>query len=233
MNFIASLPTIHHKLVDWNECANSNNKNYKTGVTHPRSQVAKRCFATMVCEQECVTSVTKVKTKPARYVFLNLIIMSFPCTKCGLCCKHIDKVKQLSDYHTGDGICIYYDPKIGCQIYPNRPYICKYKHDGIVWIDTPGLDADVYGKDDQKAMAGAFQMADFVLLVHRVDLGELDKNEMELYHDLIQRNSCQKMCLVLTQIDQVNNEQLEQVISSLNRQLALNTKTTKLKPIKN
>ncbi len=35
-------------------------KKLVTGVTHPRSQGAKLCFATMVCEQECVTSVIYV-----------------------------------------------------------------------------------------------------------------------------------------------------------------------------
>ena len=56
------------------------------------------------------------------YKILN---MSFPCTKCGLCCQHIDKVIQLSAYHSGDGICIHYDPNIGCKIYSNRPDVCR------------------------------------------------------------------------------------------------------------
>lgn len=51
--------------------------------------------------------------------------MSFPCTKCGLCCIHIDKVEQLAHYHSGDGICMHYDPQIGCKIYQDRPIICK------------------------------------------------------------------------------------------------------------
>ena len=95
----------------------------------------------------------------------------------------------------------------------------EYLHNEIIWIDTPGLDADIKGLDDTKAMAGAFKMADFVFLVHRVDTGELDKHEMQLYHDLIQHNATKKMCLVLTQIDQLDNTQLDQVISTITKQM--------------
>lgn len=51
--------------------------------------------------------------------------MSFPCTRCGLCCQNIDKVEQLSSYHNGNGICFYYDSEIGCKIYENRPDACR------------------------------------------------------------------------------------------------------------
>jgi small GTP-binding protein len=97
----------------------------------------------------------------------------------------------------------------------------EYKHDGIVWIDTPGLDADVKKKDDQQAKSGAFQMADFIFLVHRVDAGELDKYELQLYQDMIKqdRNSSKKMCLVLTQIDQINKIQLYPVLYKIKRQI--------------
>lgn len=48
----------------------------------------------------------------------------FYCSRCGLCCKHIDKIPQLSEYHDGDGICRYLvDNK--CSIYESRPDICN------------------------------------------------------------------------------------------------------------
>lgn len=51
--------------------------------------------------------------------------MSFPCTRCGLCCKAIHKVAELSDYHDGDGICRYYSERAGCVIYETRPLVCR------------------------------------------------------------------------------------------------------------
>lgn len=48
----------------------------------------------------------------------------FYCSRCGLCCKHIDKIPQLSEYHDGDGVCRYLvDNK--CSIYELRPDICN------------------------------------------------------------------------------------------------------------
>ena len=51
--------------------------------------------------------------------------MSFPCTRCGLCCQHIANIPQLANYHNGDGICKYYDAPRGCTIYDRRPDICR------------------------------------------------------------------------------------------------------------
>jgi hypothetical protein len=53
------------------------------------------------------------------------LFMTFPCTKCGLCCQHINDVSQLIEYHSGNGICIHFDEKIGCVIYENRPQVCR------------------------------------------------------------------------------------------------------------
>ncbi|WP_374759877.1 YkgJ family cysteine cluster protein [Iodobacter sp.] len=51
--------------------------------------------------------------------------MSFPCTKCGQCCKNIGKIKQLSEFHLGNGICIYFNENVGCTIYQSRPDVCR------------------------------------------------------------------------------------------------------------
>jgi hypothetical protein len=51
--------------------------------------------------------------------------MSFPCTKCGLCCKNITNVVGLEDFHQGDGVCIYYHSSGECLIYQDRPLICR------------------------------------------------------------------------------------------------------------
>ena len=40
----------------------------------------------------------------------------FECNQCGLCCRNIDKIPQLKDFHNGNGICKYlHDNK--CSIY--------------------------------------------------------------------------------------------------------------------
>ena len=51
--------------------------------------------------------------------------MSFPCSQCGLCCQHIDKVAQLHDYQLASGNCRFYAEGVGCTIYENRPVVCK------------------------------------------------------------------------------------------------------------
>ena len=50
----------------------------------------------------------------------------FRCIKCGLCCKNIQLVPQLHEYHNGDGICRFLDLKTNlCSIYNHRPDICN------------------------------------------------------------------------------------------------------------
>lgn len=98
--------------------------------------------------------------------------------------------------------------------------VSEYKYNDIIWVDTPGLDADVYGEDDKKAREGAFKIADFLFLVHSVKTGELDKYEMQLYRDLMEqdKNYNKKMFLVLTQIDQLVKEDFQRVFKRIKEQ---------------
>lgn len=82
--------------------------------------------------------------------------------------------------------------------------VSEYEHDGVVWVDTPGLDVDPTETDDPKAYKAAYEIADFLLLVHRVTEGDLDKYEIKAFCDLAKQAKYyrQKMVLVLTQIDQ-------------------------------
>lgn len=50
--------------------------------------------------------------------------MSFFCDKCGLCCRHIDKVPQLAHFDLGNGVCKYLRDNL-CSIYDDRPEICR------------------------------------------------------------------------------------------------------------
>jgi small GTP-binding protein len=99
--------------------------------------------------------------------------------------------------------------------------VSDFSHDGVTWIDTPGLDADVHGEDDRRAMEAALESADILCLVHNVKAGELDRREMQLYKQLMRQDSNyrSKLVLVLTQIDQVNPEDLNQVLKKIDEQL--------------
>ncbi|HIF9164002.1 TPA: GTPase [Photobacterium damselae] len=104
-----------------------------------------------------------------------------------------------------------------------RETICNedYEHDNVIWVDTPGLDADVHGEDDAAAMKGAFEVADFIFLVHQVTAGELDKYEMNVFQQLAKqdKNYRKKMFLILTQIDQKTPEDLAIIQQTIIHQL--------------
>lgn len=51
--------------------------------------------------------------------------MMFECMRCGICCRKIDKIPELSKFHVGDGVCIYLSDENLCEIYSNRPDICN------------------------------------------------------------------------------------------------------------
>lgn len=51
--------------------------------------------------------------------------MSFPCTRCGLCCQKIKGIVELEDFHSGDGKCKHYSKNDGCLIYQERPLVCR------------------------------------------------------------------------------------------------------------
>ncbi|ENO8808320.1 GTPase [Photobacterium damselae] len=104
-----------------------------------------------------------------------------------------------------------------------RETICNedYEHNHVIWVDTPGLDADIHGEDDAAAMKGAFEVADFIFLVHQVTAGELDKYEMNVFQQLAKqdKNYRKKMFLILTQIDQKTPEDLSLVQTTIAQQL--------------
>jgi len=50
----------------------------------------------------------------------------FPCTKCGLCCQHIETIEELKDFDVGNGVCKYFNTiDNSCSIYETRPDICR------------------------------------------------------------------------------------------------------------
>lgn len=94
-------------------------------------------------------------------------------------------------------------------------------HEGVRWLDAPGLDADVDAVDDRHARDAAWLHSDVRLMVHAAKEGELDADERMLLHDLHidgQRTRRQTL-LVLSQVDQLaDDEQQEQVTAAIRAQ---------------
>lgn len=50
---------------------------------------------------------------------------SFPCTKCGACCRLIGNLPEMKDFNRGDGVCKNLTKDNLCKIYDSRPDICR------------------------------------------------------------------------------------------------------------
>ncbi len=65
----------------------------------------------------------------------------FPCDKCGLCCKNLNKSELYSDLHDGSGICRYFDDETNlCRIYDHRPLKCNILASYDFFKDKYSLD---------------------------------------------------------------------------------------------
>lgn len=54
------------------------------------------------------------------------ISAAFFCTKCGLCCKNLEKATAYAHLNRGDGTCVNFDNiSHNCRIYETRPLICR------------------------------------------------------------------------------------------------------------
>jgi uncharacterized protein len=52
--------------------------------------------------------------------------MSFPCDRCGLCCRRLAGHALYQDLDRGDGVCRHFDEELkGCRIYEDRPLHCR------------------------------------------------------------------------------------------------------------
>ena len=49
---------------------------------------------------------------------------TFPCYKCGECCRHLNENCLYRDLDRGDGICKFLEGNL-CSIYSERPLICR------------------------------------------------------------------------------------------------------------
>lgn len=79
--------------------------------------------------------------------------------------------------------------------------IKSHTKDNITWVDTPGLDADVKEKDDNKAKE-ILSKSDLLLFVHSANEGELDKKELTFLEERYKENN--NILFILTQIDKLS-----------------------------
>lgn len=95
-------------------------------------------------------------------------------------------------------------------------------HNGVRWMDAPGLDADVGTEDDRHAMRAAWLESDVRLLVHAAKEGELDAAELALLHELQAdgRRTRRQTLFVLSQVDQLADDaELANITQALLRQV--------------
>lgn len=56
----------------------------------------------------------------------STVSAAFFCTKCGLCCKNLNKATAYAHLDRGDGTCVNFDSiSHNCKIYESRPLICR------------------------------------------------------------------------------------------------------------
>ncbi len=86
--------------------------------------------------------------------------------------------------------------------------LAQQMHEGVCWLDAPGLDADVDALDDAHADGALWVRSDVRLFVHAAKEGELDASECGLLAQLQAdaARSRRQTLLVLSQIDQLRDE---------------------------
>ncbi len=50
---------------------------------------------------------------------------SFACDRCGLCCRLIGNIPQLTHFDRGDGVCCHLTDANLCDMYESRPEVCS------------------------------------------------------------------------------------------------------------
>jgi small GTP-binding protein len=98
--------------------------------------------------------------------------------------------------------------------------IQAHTKDKITWVDTPGLDADVYEKDDSKAKK-ILKKSDLLLFVHSVNEGELDEKELNFLKERYETNN--NILLILSQTDKIAEVETVQNIIEEQLEFMINT----------
>lgn len=99
--------------------------------------------------------------------------------------------------------------------------LSAYLKNGVRWLDAPGLDSDVSHEDDDLAAHAAWREADVRLFVHSAKEGELDAREVTALKEFMadSKDSGRKLLCVLSQIDQVSENDLTRVVDEISKQV--------------
>lgn len=100
--------------------------------------------------------------------------------------------------------------------------LAAHVHEGVCWLDAPGLDADVHTADDDHALQAIWLRSDIRLFVHAAKEGELDAAERSLVACLRQdgQRTRRQTLLVASQVDQLADEaQLREVVRMMGAQV--------------
>lgn len=86
--------------------------------------------------------------------------------------------------------------------------LSEHVHQGVRWLDAPGLDADVASQDDKHAEEATWLKSDIRLVVHAAKEGELDSAEKDLIELLLtdSEKTRRQTLFVLSQIDQLTDD---------------------------
>ena len=58
---------------------------------------------------------------------------TFPCNRCGACCRNVHLAKETQSLDRGDGCCQHYDDDSKqCRIYAARPSICRVDEQYVI-----------------------------------------------------------------------------------------------------
>jgi len=97
--------------------------------------------------------------------------------------------------------------------------VARHMTDDAVWIDTPGLDADVLGEDDNRAWDAVMQ-TDILLFVHAVSEGELDMAECAWLENLRTRRPdlLARTVMVAARTDEVSEGELSGIMARMQQQ---------------
>lgn len=94
--------------------------------------------------------------------------MTFPCTKCGLCCQNIAGVELLEPLDRGDGVCTHFVEGEGCSIYEQRPIFCRID-EGYEVFASSAMSHHVYTQKNAE-VCNSLQEAAGMDSIYRVNL---------------------------------------------------------------
>lgn len=71
--------------------------------------------------------------------------MMFQCSKCGECCRHLNRSSIYHELDRGDGVCMYLKGNL-CSIYETRPLLCRVEESYEAYFK------DIISKDEYDEM---------------------------------------------------------------------------------